>query len=96
LPDRTPGASFWRVPRSSPTSTTATSTSSTAAPSSPRSTCATRKAAEAAGWIAGFARKQPKGRWILSKAIFDVPPREILDTHPVMTVVGGKVAYEAK
>jgi predicted amidohydrolase YtcJ len=32
---------------------------------------------------------------VLSKPIFDVPPREILETHPVMTIVGGRVAYEA-
>jgi len=40
------------------------------------------------GYLADFV--------VLSKPIFDVPPREILETHPVMTVVGGKVVYEAK
>jgi predicted amidohydrolase YtcJ len=40
------------------------------------------------GYLADFV--------VLSKPHFDVPPLEILETHPVMTVVGGKVVYEAK
>lgn len=33
---------------------------------------------------------------ILSKDIFTVSPREILETRPVMTMVGGKIVYEAR
>ena len=33
---------------------------------------------------------------ILSKDIFAVPPREILDTKPVLTMVGGRVVFEAR
>ena len=33
---------------------------------------------------------------VLSKDIFKVPPREILGTRPVLTVVGGRVVYEAR
>jgi predicted amidohydrolase YtcJ len=32
---------------------------------------------------------------ILSHDIFAVPPREILDTRPVMTIVGGRIVYDA-
>ncbi len=31
---------------------------------------------------------------VLSKDIFSVPPKEILDTRPVMTMVGGRVVFE--
>ena len=47
-----------------------------------------RQAKVEPGYLADFL--------VLSKPIFDVPPREILETHPVMTIVGGKVVYEAK
>jgi predicted amidohydrolase YtcJ len=32
---------------------------------------------------------------ILSHDIFTVPPRQILDTHPILTMVGGKVVHDA-
>ena len=32
---------------------------------------------------------------ILSQDIFTVPPREILDTRPVLTMVGGRVVFDA-
>jgi predicted amidohydrolase YtcJ len=48
----------------------------------------TRKGRIAPDYLADFV--------VLSKPIFDVPPREILATTPVMTVVGGKVVYEQK
>jgi predicted amidohydrolase YtcJ len=31
---------------------------------------------------------------VLSRDIFAVPPREILDTRPVLTVVGGRVVFD--
>jgi predicted amidohydrolase YtcJ len=31
---------------------------------------------------------------VLSRDILTVPPKEFLDTHPVLTVVGGRVVYE--
>jgi predicted amidohydrolase YtcJ len=31
---------------------------------------------------------------LLSKDLFSVPPREILETRPVLTIVGGRVVYE--
>ncbi len=46
-----------------------------------------RKGRLKAGYLADFV--------ILSTPIFDVPPREILATTPIMTVVGGRVVYEA-
>jgi predicted amidohydrolase YtcJ len=33
---------------------------------------------------------------VLSKNLFEIQPREILTTKPVLTVVGGKISYEAK
>jgi predicted amidohydrolase YtcJ len=33
---------------------------------------------------------------VLSKPIFDLPPRELLDTNVQITVVGGRVVYEAQ
>ncbi len=33
---------------------------------------------------------------ILSRDIFKVPPREILDTRPVLTMVGGRVVHESR
>jgi predicted amidohydrolase YtcJ len=33
---------------------------------------------------------------VLSKSIFDVPPRQLLATTVVTTVVGGRVVYEEK
>jgi hypothetical protein len=33
---------------------------------------------------------------VLSKPIFEVPPRELLDTKVQITVVGGRVVYEGK
>ena len=30
---------------------------------------------------------------ILSRDLFTIPPREILDTQPVLTMVGGRVVY---
>jgi len=32
---------------------------------------------------------------VLSRDIFTIPPREILDTRPVLTMVGGRVVYDA-
>ena len=32
---------------------------------------------------------------VLSRDIFTVPPREILDTKPVLTMVGGRIVFEA-
>ena len=32
---------------------------------------------------------------ILSRDLFTIPPREILDTRPVLTMVGGRVVFEA-
>jgi hypothetical protein len=32
---------------------------------------------------------------MLSQDIFAIPPREILETRPVLTIVGGRVVYEA-
>jgi predicted amidohydrolase YtcJ len=31
---------------------------------------------------------------LLSKDLFSIPPREILDTKPVLTIVGGRIVYE--
>ena len=47
-----------------------------------------RKGRLKAGYLADFV--------ILSTPIFDVPAREILATTPIMTVVGGRVVYDAK
>ena len=47
----------------------------------------TRKGRLAPGYLADFV--------VLSKPIFEIAPKEILETHPVLTVVGGRVAYEA-
>ena len=33
---------------------------------------------------------------ILSRDIFNVPPREVLDTRPVLTMVGGQVVHESR
>ena len=33
---------------------------------------------------------------VLSANIFETPPREILTTVPVLTIVGGRVVYEAE
>jgi predicted amidohydrolase YtcJ len=33
---------------------------------------------------------------VLDKNLFEIPPREILDTKPYMTIVGGKIVYKAK
>jgi predicted amidohydrolase YtcJ len=33
---------------------------------------------------------------ILSRDIFKVPPREILDTRPVLTMVGGRIVHESR
>jgi predicted amidohydrolase YtcJ len=33
---------------------------------------------------------------ILSKDIFAVPPREMLETKPVLTMVGGRIVFEAR
>jgi predicted amidohydrolase YtcJ len=46
-----------------------------------------RKGRLAPGYLADFVA--------LSKAIFDLPPRELLTTRPVLTVVGGTIAYQA-
>ena len=32
---------------------------------------------------------------VLSRDLFSVPPREVLETRPVVTVVGGRIVYEA-
>ena len=32
---------------------------------------------------------------MLSRDLFSIPPREILDTRPVLTMVGGRIVYEA-
>jgi predicted amidohydrolase YtcJ len=32
---------------------------------------------------------------VLSRDIFSSPPREILETRPVLTVVGGRVVFDA-
>ena len=32
---------------------------------------------------------------VLSRDIFAVPPREILDTQPVLTMVGGRIVFDA-
>jgi predicted amidohydrolase YtcJ len=32
---------------------------------------------------------------VLSRNIFEIPPREILDTRPVLTMVGGRVVFDA-
>jgi predicted amidohydrolase YtcJ len=32
---------------------------------------------------------------LLSRDLFAIPPREILETVPVMTIAGGRVVYEA-
>jgi predicted amidohydrolase YtcJ len=32
---------------------------------------------------------------VLSRDIFAVPPREILETRPVLTIVGGRVVFDA-
>jgi predicted amidohydrolase YtcJ len=31
---------------------------------------------------------------LLSKDLFSIPPREILETKPVLTVAGGRIVYE--
>jgi predicted amidohydrolase YtcJ len=33
---------------------------------------------------------------VLSKDIFTIPPREILETRPVLTMVGGRIVYEGR
>ena len=48
----------------------------------------TRKGSIAPGKLADLV--------ILSKDIFAVPPREILDTKPVLTMVGGRIVFEAR
>jgi predicted amidohydrolase YtcJ len=47
-----------------------------------------RKGRLKSGYLADFI--------VLSKSIFDVPPRQLLDTIVVTTVVGGRVVYEGK
>jgi predicted amidohydrolase YtcJ len=32
---------------------------------------------------------------LLSRDLFTIPPRQILDTRPVLTMVGGRVVFEA-
>ena len=32
---------------------------------------------------------------ILSKDLFSIPPRDILDTKPVLTMVGGRIVFDA-
>ena len=48
----------------------------------------TRKGSIAPGKLADLV--------ILSKDIFAVPPREILETKPVLTMVGGRIVFEAR
>jgi predicted amidohydrolase YtcJ len=31
---------------------------------------------------------------LLSKDLFNVPPRDILDTKPVLTIAGGRLVYQ--
>jgi predicted amidohydrolase YtcJ len=45
-----------------------------------------RKGSITAGKLADLA--------VLSRDLFTIPPREILDTRPVVTIVGGRVVYE--
>ena len=47
----------------------------------------TRKGRLLPGYLADFV--------VLSKPIFDIPPRETPRHDPVLTVVGGKIVYEA-
>jgi predicted amidohydrolase YtcJ len=35
-------------------------------------------------------------RFRLSNDIVNVPPRQILDTRPTLTMVGGRIVYEAR
>jgi predicted amidohydrolase YtcJ len=46
----------------------------------------TRKGSIASGKLADLV--------VLSKNLFSIPPREILTTKPVMTIVGGRIVYE--
>jgi predicted amidohydrolase YtcJ len=48
----------------------------------------TRKGSITAGKLADLV--------MLSKDIFAVPPREILETKPVLTMVGGRIVFEAR
>lgn len=47
----------------------------------------TRKGSLAPGKLADMV--------VLSKNVFTIPPREILATRPVMTIVGGRIVFEA-
>jgi predicted amidohydrolase YtcJ len=47
-----------------------------------------RKGSIAAGMLADLV--------VLSKDLFSIPPREILTTRPVLTIVGGRVVFEQK
>jgi predicted amidohydrolase YtcJ len=46
----------------------------------------TRKGSLAPGKLADLV--------VLSKNLFSIPPREILTTKPIMTIVGGRIVYE--
>ena len=48
----------------------------------------TRKGSITAGKLADLV--------VLSKDIFTVPPREILETRPVITMVGGRIVFDAR
>jgi predicted amidohydrolase YtcJ len=47
----------------------------------------TRKGRLKAGFLADLV--------VLSKNVFEIPPRDILTTKPMLTMVGGRIAYEA-
>jgi predicted amidohydrolase YtcJ len=48
----------------------------------------TRKGRLKAGYLADLV--------VLSKNLFEIPPRDILTTKPMLTMVGGRIGYEAR